>query len=189
MHCSLKVKVLSSQWLLRCMHRNFQTTSFQWFLRNMHRNFHTASSLLTLERYVLQLSNCFLLNDSWDIYTATFTLLPSKWLLRYIHHNFYAASFLMTLRRRRRRLYLLRIARDSAQTLINLWSSSWEICTTTFTLLPSKWLLRDMHHNFYTASFLMTLKIDTLQLSHCFLRNESWEIFTATFKLLPPKWL
>ena len=90
--CTATFKLLPTYRLSRYMHRNFQTTSFQWFLRNMHRNFQTASFLLTLERYVLQLSNCFLLNGSWDIYTATFTLLPSKWLLRYIQRNFHTAS-------------------------------------------------------------------------------------------------
>ena len=134
---------------------------------------------MTLESYAPQLPNCFLPNDSWDIYAATFKLLPSKWLLRCKHRNFQTASFLATLE-----TYAL-------QLLI-------------YALLPSKWLLRyipqlsncflsndswDIFRNFQTAFFQMTLEIYTPQLSNCFLLNDSWDICTATFKLLLSKWL
>ena len=130
-----------------------------------------------LKIYTLQLSYCLLLNDSWDVCTATFKLLPSKWLLRDMHHNFYTASFLISLK-----IDTLQLSHCF------LLNDSWEICTTTlhcfllndsgyiytatFTLLPCKWLLRDMHRNFQTASILMNLKIYTLQLSNCFLLND-----------------
>ena len=150
---------------------------------------------MTLERYAPQLSNCFLLNDSWDICTLTFKLLPSKWLLRYMHLNFQTASFLMTLEMYAPQfesygaffsmtleMYTLQLSNCF------LLNDSWEICTATFKLLPSKWLLRDVHHNFQTASPLMTLEIYTLQLSNCFLLNDSWGKCTEIFKLLPSQW-
>ena len=147
---------------------------------------------MTLEIYTPQLSNCFLLNDSWDICTTTFTLLPSnesweictatfkllppKWLLRYVHRNFQTASFSMTLEKYAPQLSHCFLLNDSWNIctpqlsncfLVNdSWgictpqtftllpiNDSWEICTKTFTLLPCKWLLRNMHRNFKTASF------------------------------------
>ena len=135
---------------------------------------------MTLERYAPQLSNCFLLNDSWDICTLTFKLLPSKWLLRDVHHNFQTASPLMTLE-----IYTLQISNCF------LLNDSREICTATLKLLPSKWLLREMHRNFQTASFSMILERYAPQLLNCFLLNDSRYIYiyTATFELLPFQWL
>ena len=176
----------------------------------MHRNFQAASFQMALKRCAPQLSNCFPLNDSRDLYTATFKLLSSKWLLREMHRNFQTASFSMILEK-------------YAPQLLNcfLLNDSWEICTTTlhcfllndsgyiytatFKLLSSKWLLREMHRNFQTASFSMILEKYAPQLLNCFLLNDSWEIctttlhcfllndsgyiYTATFKLLSFKWL
>ena len=150
---------------------------------------------MTLEKYAPQLSNCFLLNDSWDMYTENFKLLPSKWLLRYIHRNFQTASFWMTLEIYAQHfsncLLLVSLEIYTPQ-LLNCFLSndSWDICTATFTLLPSKWLLRYM----YTATFkllpckwllryMYTATFTLLPL------NDSWEICTTTFTLLPCKWL
>ena len=150
---------------------------------------------MALKRCVPQLSNCVPLNNSRDLSTATFELLPSKWLVRYMHLNFETASFLMTLEMYAPQfesygaffsmtleMYTLQLSNCF------LLNDSWEICTATFKLLPSKWLLRDVHHNFQTASPLMTLEIYTQQLSNCFLLNDSWGKCTEIFKLLPSQW-
>ena len=154
---------------------------------------------MTLEKYAPQLSNCFLLNDSRDICTATFELFSFKWLLRNMHRNFQTASFLMTLK-----IYALQLSdyfllNDSWDIhtpqlshcfLVNdswdictpqlsycfLVNDSWEICTATFKLLPCKWLLKDMLRNFQTVSFLVTLERYAPQLSNSFLLNDSWNI-------------
>ena len=93
-------KLLPSKWFLRCKHRNFQTASFLATLETYALQLLIYALLPSkwLLRYIPQLSNCFLSNDSWDICTATFKLLLSKWLLRYMHRNFRIASFLMKLK-------------------------------------------------------------------------------------------
>ena len=112
-----------------------------WSLRCLHHNFQTASFLMALERYAQQLSNCFPLDDSRDIYTATFKLLSSKWLLRDMHRNFQTASPLTTLE-----IYTPQLLKCFPL------NNSWEMCTTTFKLLSSKWLLRYAHRNFKLLS-------------------------------------
>ena len=147
---------------------------------------------MTLESYAPQLPNCFLPNDSWDIYAATFKLLPSKWLLRCKHRNFQTASFLATLETYALQLliyallpskWLLRYIPQLSNCFLS--NDSWDIYTATFKLLSFKWLLRYIHRNFQTAFFQMTLEIYVPQLSNCYFLNDSWDICTATFELLP----
>ena len=159
---------------------------------------------MALERYAPQLSNCLLLGDSWEICTTAFKLLPSKWFSRYIRLNFQTAPFLndsgdvytatFTLLPLNGleicaplllNCFLLNTTWDIYTATFKLLNDSRDICIATFKLLPFQWLLRNMHCNFHTASFLMTLEIYTPQLSNCFLFNDSWEICTTTFTLLP----
>ena len=134
----------------------------------MHRNFQAASFQMALKRCAPQLSNCFPLNDSRDLYTATFKLLSSKWLLREMHRNFQTASFSMILEKYAPQLLNCFLLNDSRYIYIYIYIY--------------------IYCNFRTASFSMTLKKYALQLSHCFLLGDSWDMYTATFKLLPSKW-
>ena len=156
----------------------FKLLPSKWLLRDVHHNFQTASPLMTLEIYTMKLSNCFLLNDSREICTATFKLLPSKWLLREMHRNFQTAFFSMILEKYAPQLLNCFLLNDSRYIYIYIYIYIWGKCTEIFKLLPSQWFLRNMHRNFRTASFSMTLKKYALQLSNCFLVNDSWGIYT-----------